>query len=73
MAVRLIQIIGVVVLLRQGGQLAVLCLFGLWIAYVLAVDGPVASPKYRLPIEAVLMVLAGAGLSVLIRRPLVDH
>jgi 4-amino-4-deoxy-L-arabinose transferase-like glycosyltransferase len=75
MAVRLIQIIGVVTLLRHGGQLAVLCLFGLWIAYVLAVDGPVASPKYRLPIEPVLMVLTGAGLGVLFRprRPLVDH
>ncbi len=75
MAVRLIQIIGVVSLLRHGGQLAVLSLFGLWIAYVLAVDGPVASPKYRLPIEPVLMVLTGAGLSVLFRgrRPLVDH
>jgi hypothetical protein len=35
---------------------------GCWCAFVLAVNGPVASPKYRLPMEPVLMVLAGAGL-----------
>jgi hypothetical protein len=32
-----------------------------WIAYILLVSGPVASPKYRLPIEPVLMVLLAAG------------
>ena len=68
MLVRLVQLIGAIALLRDGGHLAVVCLFGLWVAYVLAVDGPVASPKYRLPIEAPLMVLTGAGLSVLFRR-----
>ncbi len=66
--VRMIQIIGVVALLGDSGQISVLCLFGLWIAYVLAVDGPMATPKYRLPIEPALMVLTGAGLSVLLRR-----
>jgi 4-amino-4-deoxy-L-arabinose transferase-like glycosyltransferase len=68
MAFRFIQLVGLVAQLRRGGQLPVLCLFGLWIGYVLAIDGPVASPKYRLPIEAPLMVLTGAGLSVLLRR-----
>jgi len=68
MVVRLIQLTGLVALLRHGGQLPLLCLFGLWIAYVLAIDGPVASPKYRLPIEPPLMVMTGAGLSVLSRR-----
>jgi 4-amino-4-deoxy-L-arabinose transferase-like glycosyltransferase len=68
MLVRLIQIVGLVALLRHGGALPLLCLFGLWTAYVLAVDGPVASPKYRLPIEPPLMVLTGAGLSELLRR-----
>ena len=62
------QLIGVAALLRQGGHLPVLCLFGLWIAYVLAINGPVASPKYRLPIEPPLMVLTGVGLSTLVRR-----
>ena len=70
---RLIQLIGAIVLLRDRHP-AVLCLFGLWIAYVLAVNGPVASPKYRLPIEPPLMVLTGAGLSVLLRRRrFLDH
>jgi len=68
MAFRLIQFFGLVALLRRGGQLPVLCLFGLWIGYVLAIDGPVASPKYRLPIEAPLMVLTGVGASALLRR-----
>jgi hypothetical protein len=68
MAARALQMIGVIALMRHGGHLAVLGLFGLWVAYVLAVDGPIASPKYRLPIEAPLMVLAGAGLSVLRKR-----
>jgi Dolichyl-phosphate-mannose-protein mannosyltransferase len=66
--VRLIQFTGLVALLRQGGQLAILSLFGLWIAYVLAVNGPVATPKYRLPIEPPLTVLTGAGLSIMLRR-----
>ncbi len=68
LVVRLIQLTGLVVLLRQGGQLAILGLFGLWIAYVLAVNGPVATPKYRLPIEPPLTVLTGAGLTIMLRR-----
>jgi Dolichyl-phosphate-mannose-protein mannosyltransferase len=71
MAVRLAQLVGVAVLWRQG-HIAVLFLFALWIAYVLAVDGPVASPKYRLPVEVPLMVLTGASLSLLLRR-FADH
>ena len=65
---RLVQLVGIAVVWRHGGLLPVLCLFGLWIAYVIAIDGPVASPKYRLPVEPPLMVLAGAGLSVMFRR-----
>jgi len=67
-AMRLIQLIGLIALLQDRRHLSGLCLFGLWIAYVLAVNGPVASPKYRLPIEPPLMVFAGAGLSVLVGR-----
>jgi 4-amino-4-deoxy-L-arabinose transferase-like glycosyltransferase len=73
-AVRAIQIIGITALLGDSGQISALFLFGLWIVYVLAVDGPMATPKYRLPIEPALMVLTGAGLSVLLRRRHhVDH
>jgi len=66
--VRAIQIVGVAALFGDSGQISVIVLFALWMAYVLAVDGPMATPKYRLPIEPPLMVLAGAGLSVLFRR-----
>src|SRR5262249_13811496 len=69
---RLVQLMGLIVVLHRGGQVAVPCLFGLWVTYVLAVNGPVASPKYRLPIEPPLMVFTGAGLSVMLRR-FVDH
>jgi hypothetical protein len=64
---RLVQLMGLIVVLHRGGQVVVLCLFGLWVTYVLAVNGPVASPKYRLPIEPPLMVLTGAGLSTMLR------
>jgi 4-amino-4-deoxy-L-arabinose transferase-like glycosyltransferase len=71
--VRFVQFIGLVVLVRHGGYLPVLCLFGLWIAYVLVINGPVATPKYRLPIEPPLMIFTGAGLSVLLGRFLNDQ
>jgi len=45
------------------GTLAVLLLLGLWTGFVLGINGPVASPKYRLPIEPVLVLLAGVGFS----------
>lgn len=59
--VRAIQLAGVFSLLQQPMRLPAMCLFGLWIGYVLAANGPVASPKYRLPLEPVLIVLAAAG------------
>ena len=40
-------------------------LFALWTGFILAANGPVASPKYRLPIEPVLCVLSGAGFALL--------
>lgn len=64
-ATRLVQAIGLVVLLRESGRLASVLVLGCWCLFVLAVNGPVASPKYRLPMEPVLMVLAGAGLHAL--------
>ena len=58
---RLIQLIGLSALAGDGNNLAILLLFFFWIFFILAASGPVASPKYRLPIEPVLMVFAGAG------------
>jgi 4-amino-4-deoxy-L-arabinose transferase-like glycosyltransferase len=67
-AARLVQFFGFVALLRQPRNLPVLCLFGVWTVFVLMANGPVASPKYRLPIEPALMVLTGGALRALLRR-----
>ena len=58
--VRVIQVVGFVVLIRTT-SLACVLLFVLWVLYVLAVNGPIAAPKYRLPMEPVLCVFTGAG------------
>ena len=64
---RLIQIAGLVALLREGHK-APLVLFVLWCGFILAVNGPIASPKYRLPLEPILLVIAGAGLGSMSKR-----
>jgi 4-amino-4-deoxy-L-arabinose transferase-like glycosyltransferase len=61
--VRLLQLVGFAALVRQRECWPALSLFVLWSVFVLATNGPIATPKYRLPIEPVLMVMAGAGLS----------
>lgn len=66
--IRLVQLTGIVVLLRDGSNGCVLLLFALWFGYVLMVNGPVASPKYRLPLEPLLAVLTGAGACAFRRR-----
>lgn len=58
---RVVQLVGLGATLIRRSVLAPVLLLGLWSCYVLAVNGPVASPKYRLPIEPVLAVLCGAG------------
>jgi hypothetical protein len=65
--VRLIQLAGVLAL-WQAGQIATLLFFTALIGYVLIINGPVASPKYRLPLEPILNVLTGAGFALLTRR-----
>lgn len=67
-AFRLVQLVGLVALLRRGANAAGLLLLAGWIAYALLLNGPVASPKYRLPIEPALAVLTGAGLAAFARR-----
>lgn len=58
----LLQLIGVFALLWRPGPLLLLVL---WTGFVLAINGPVASPKYRLPIEPALVLLAGVGFCAL--------
>jgi 4-amino-4-deoxy-L-arabinose transferase-like glycosyltransferase len=65
--IRLIQLAGLVALWRTR-QISALILCGALIAYVLVLNGPVASPKYRLPIEPILDVLTGAGFALITRR-----
>lgn len=65
--IRFIQLGGVAALLRTG-HFTALFLCACWIAYVLLINGPIASPKYRLPIEPVLAVLTGAGFAPIARR-----
>lgn len=57
--VRMMQVIGLVTVLRISPAAAILVV--LWVSFVLAVNGPVASPKYRLPVEPALCLLTGAG------------
>lgn len=49
-----------VLLRRETFPPAILALA--WIGFVLAINGPIASPKYRLPIEPIAMALAGAAM-----------
>jgi len=69
-AFRLVQLIGLGALLARRTNLPGLMLLGGWVLYVLLLNGPIASPKYRLPIEPAMAVLTGAGLGVFRRgRP----
>jgi hypothetical protein len=62
--VRSIQLVGFAALIGIGNAAGVLLLV-FWTLYVLAVNGPVASPKYRLPLEPAFAVMTGAGFVVL--------
>lgn len=61
-AMRLLQLIGFVALARRAANWPALFLAASWFGYILLVNGPVASPKYRLPLEPLFNVLTGAGL-----------
>jgi 4-amino-4-deoxy-L-arabinose transferase-like glycosyltransferase len=67
-AFRLVQIVGIFALMRRGANAAGLLLLAGWCLYVLALNGPIASPKYRLPLEPVLAILTGVGLAAFVRR-----
>jgi hypothetical protein len=58
--ISLIQFAGFFVQLRVNMMLAVLSV--LTVAYFLMINGPVGSPKYRLPIEPILIIWFGCGL-----------
>ena len=60
-AIRFVQLVGLYALIRERRQLAALVLLVLWIGFVLFVNGPIVSPKYRLPIEPALAIFTAAG------------
>jgi hypothetical protein len=61
-----LEAIGFVMLARSKPWAAVLA--GGVLAYFLLLNGPVAAPKYRLPMEPVLIVLAAIPLGWLTER-----
>lgn len=61
--VRLLGVIGLWLLLRNRERRAPAIFAVAWIGFILAVQGPVASAKYRLPIEPVAMALAGVAIA----------
>lgn len=66
--IRVVELAGLFVLFKRRVPLAVLALLGGWCAYILLVNGPVGSPKYRLPMEPVFVTLTAAGLVFLRNR-----
>ncbi len=61
--VRLLGVIGLWLLLRNRECRAPAIFAIAWIGFILAVQGPVASAKYRLPIEPIAMALAGVAMA----------
>jgi 4-amino-4-deoxy-L-arabinose transferase-like glycosyltransferase len=61
--VRLLGVIGLWLLLRIRERRAPAIFAIAWIGFILAVQGPVASAKYRLPIEPIAMALAGVAIA----------
>jgi 4-amino-4-deoxy-L-arabinose transferase-like glycosyltransferase len=66
--IRLIQAIGGIALITSAAAFPVVLLFIAWTGYILLANGPIASPKYRLPLEPVFCILTGAGWATLMRR-----
>jgi hypothetical protein len=60
-AIRVLQLIGLFALPWRRDIVAALLLLGLWMGFVLAINGPIASPKYRLPLEPIFALMSGAG------------
>ncbi len=66
--VRFIALMGLVAALSTRGLRGAGLFAVLWIGYVLAVQGPVASAKYRLPVEPLVAVLAGIAATRFVER-----
>ncbi|MBB5054237.1 4-amino-4-deoxy-L-arabinose transferase-like glycosyltransferase [Afipia massiliensis] len=62
LAVRTIQIVGVITLASQSRHWPRMIFATSWIVFLLLLNGPIASPKYRLPLEPLFNIMTGAGL-----------
>lgn len=67
---RTIQIRGLVAIIkgRSTQRYALLLILGLWFGFTLIVNGPIATPKYRLPLEPVFVVFSAIGFEQLRRK-----
>lgn len=64
-AIIALAVLGTAASLRKREEWPLLLLLALWVVFILVISGPVASAKYRLPFEPVLMVLNSAALVAL--------
>lgn len=62
LAVRMVQIVGLYALAKQRRHWPKMIFAASWIVYLLLINGPIASPKYRLPLEPLFNIATGAGL-----------
>jgi hypothetical protein len=58
---RMIQAVGLVSLAKLRSNWPSLLFAGSWFVFLLLLNGPIASPKYRLPLEPLFDILTGAG------------
>ena len=61
-AIRAVQILGFCYLVKRRANWPALLFAGSWIVFLLLLNGPIASPKYRLPLEPLFDIMAGAGI-----------
>lgn len=67
--VRLIQLVGLVGMLAAWRRRRWMVLYlAAWVAFILVISGPVASPKYRAPIEPAMVIFLAAGWLMLVKR-----
>lgn len=66
---RLVQLIGLAgMFVAWRGRRCMVLYLAAWAVFILLISGPVASPKYRAPIEPVLIVFLAAGWMMLADR-----
>lgn len=64
--VRAVQLLGILILARQRRYWPKLIFASSWIAFLLLLNGPIASPKYRLPLEPLFNIMTGAGIMAIL-------